>query len=60
MDVSGVFIGTTPATITFNAADRTFSYSTGSSLDFLGASGSWLFDNDDYPTKIEMTMFGGV
>lgn len=54
LDVSDVFIGSNPATITFSSADRTFSYSTGSSLDFLGASGSWLFDNDDYPTKIEM------
>jgi hypothetical protein len=54
VDVSGVFIGSSPATITFNSADKTFSYATGSSLDFLGATGSWLFDNDDYPTKIEM------
>lgn len=54
VDVSEVFIGGNPARITFNSADKTFSYTTGSSLDFLGASGSWLFDNDDYPTKIEM------
>ncbi|MEM0998116.1 MAG: hypothetical protein AAGN35_13595 [Bacteroidota bacterium] len=54
LDVSGLFIGTTPAVIAFNSANGTWSYNTGSSLDFLGGSGSWAFDNDEYPTKIAM------
>lgn len=53
-DVSGVYIGLTPATIAFNSTDLTFSYTTGSSLDFIGTAGSFAFDNDDYPTTIVM------
>jgi hypothetical protein len=55
LDVSGIFIGSTPATIAFNSGDKTFTYNTGTSLDFLGSGGSWAFDNDDYPTKLMMT-----
>lgn len=54
MDVSKAFIGTTPATISFNSEAFTFTYNTGSSPDFLGASGQWAFDDNDYPTKIMM------
>jgi hypothetical protein len=58
VDVSPIFIGNTPATITFG--DGSFTYNAGTSLDFLGASGSWAFDDDNYPTKIEMNSGAGA
>lgn len=58
LDVTSVFVGNTPAQITFNSEGRTFSYETGTTIDFIGASGTWAFDNDDYPTKISMDASG--
>lgn len=54
LDVSSVFIGQTPARITFDSDAGTFNYQTGSTIDFIGASGTWAFDDNDYPTKITM------
>lgn len=54
LDVSSVFVGETPARITFDSDAGTFSYDSGSTIDFIGGSGSWSFDNNDYPTKIMM------
>ncbi len=58
LDVTSVFVGTTPAKITFNSDAGTFTYDTGTSIDFIGASGTWAFDNDEYPTKISMDASG--
>ena len=55
LDVTTVFAGSNPATITFNSDARTFTYDTGTTIDFIGASGTWAFDDDQYPTKITMT-----
>ena len=54
LDVSTVFVGSTPARISFDSDAGTFTYQTGSSIDFIGAAGTWAFDNNDYPTKISM------
>ena len=55
MDVSAAFSSGTAATITFNSAAHTFSYSPGNAPDYIGADGTWQFDNDDYPTKVTLT-----
>lgn len=60
MDVSSVFIGATPAKVTFSSSDLTFSYDPGSSIDFIGASGTWAFDNNEYPTKVTMNSTTGT
>lgn len=54
LDVSSAFIGTAPASITYNSADFTWSYTPGDSPDYLGSGGSWSFDDNDYPTMISM------
>ena len=58
LDVTSVFAGTDPAQITFVSDAKTFTYDTGTTIDFIGASGTWAFDNDDYPTKISMDASG--
>jgi len=58
LDITDVFVGDTPAQITFDSESGSFTYETGTTIDFIGASGSWAFDNNDYPTKI--TMIEGV
>ena len=60
LDVTSVFAGTNPAQITFNSDAGTFTYETGTTIDFIGASGTWAFDNDEYPTKISMTANGAT
>lgn len=54
LDVSSVFVGETPARITFDSDAGTFTYDAGSTIDFIGSSGTWAFDNNDYPTQISM------
>lgn len=55
LDVSSAFTQGALPSITFNSADHSFSYSAGDAPDYFGASGTWDFDNDDYPTKITMS-----
>lgn len=55
-DVTRVFTtGGTPV-IKFNSADRTYTFTPGAATDpnYLGTSGTWAFDNNDYPTLIRM------
>jgi Domain of unknown function (DUF5004) len=54
LNVSTAFIGTDAPSITFNSSAKTFTYNTGTSPDYLGASGTWAFDDDDYPSKVVM------
>lgn len=54
LDVSSAFIGTDPATLTYKSSDFTWTYEPGDSPDYLGPSGSWSFDDNDYPTMISM------
>jgi hypothetical protein len=55
LDVSSAFIGNTPATIMYNSADFTWTYTPGDSPDYIGASGTWAFDDNEFPTLITMT-----
>ena len=54
LDVTRIFMtGTTPS-ITFNSDAFTFTFVPGDGPDYLGAGGTWAFDNNDYPTQINM------
>ncbi len=54
LDVTSAFkTGATP-TITFDSDAFTFTFVAGDGPDYLGAGGTWAFDNNDYPTQINM------
>lgn len=54
-EISEFFIGSEPAVISFNGTDFTYSLTPGTAPNFLGAtSGSWKFDNNEFPTRIEL------
>lgn len=54
LDVTAAYLGTTAPSITFNSSALTFTYNAGTSPDFIGASGTWAFDDVDFPTKVVM------
>jgi hypothetical protein len=54
LNVSDAFIGTDAPSITFNSSALTFTYNAGTSPDFIGASGTWAFDDVDFPSKVVM------
>lgn len=52
-DISEFFIGSTPAVLSFNGSDFSYTLSPGTAPNFLGGtSGSWKFDDNDFPTQI--------
>ena len=52
VDLSAAFIGATPMQMSFSN-DFTFSVSSGSSFNkFPMTSGTWAFDDNDFPTKV--------
>lgn len=51
--------GTQMPNITFNANFTFSSDNTGVAKSHFGSSGTWAFDNNDYPTKILLTYTGG-
>lgn len=54
LDVTKAFTGGNAPSITFNSGAFTYTYSAGDGPDYLGAAGTWAFDNNDYPTLISM------
>lgn len=52
LDVSAFFTGANPLQITFNSDDFTWSVSAGDSPNYLGASGTWSFDDNEFPSYI--------
>lgn len=47
------FLGDTPMTITFNSALGAYTAQSGTTiLNLVGESGTWAFDDDNYPTAI--------
>jgi len=56
IDVSSVIIGNTPATITFNATE--YNSNTGSSKILFPSSGRWSFDNNEFPSQINVESGG--
>jgi hypothetical protein len=53
-DVTSVFTSGASPSIAFNSTDFTYTFSAGNGPNYLGASGTWAFDNNDYPTLVRM------
>lgn len=58
VDVTRIMLGDDPAEIEFSSADFTFDLDAKSSKIFLPESGSWSFDNNDFPSLINMESQG--
>lgn len=57
LDVSEVFIGDTPASMTFDGSNYTINYGT-SPEGLLGTGGGYAFDDNDFPTLITLNSNG--
>ncbi len=51
-DVSEIMIGDTPMSIAFDSESQTYTVSAGSTVHNLGDSGSWSFDDPQFPTQL--------
>lgn len=51
-DVSEVLVGDSPLVLTFNIESGTYEVQSGSSKHQLGNSGSWSFDDPEFPTEL--------
>lgn len=60
LEVTSMFLGGSPVKMTFNSTDFTYTLEAGSGPDFLGGSGSWSFDDNDFPSEIRLTTGGEV
>ncbi|MEL6674431.1 MAG: DUF5004 domain-containing protein [Bacteroidota bacterium] len=58
LDISGFFLRSTPPELNFSSADRSFTLAPGDSPNFLGESGSWKFDDEEFPTQLILTSNG--
>lgn len=60
LDVSSVYIGTDPMKMNFkiNGSDTIYSVVKGSSINYLGTSGTWTFDDFEFPTRLILTVAG--
>lgn len=56
LDVSDVLLGAQPAVIEFNSNDFKFEVTPGSSKIYFPISGTWAFDDNDFPTVINLTV----
>jgi hypothetical protein len=54
-DITEFFITGEAPVITFNSGAKTYAYDPKSAPNFLGASGTWAFDDDLYPALITAT-----
>lgn len=55
LDVSDAFIAGTPMQITMDSENFTYSVTNTAGPNFFGDSGSWEFDDNEFPTKITIT-----
>ncbi len=58
LDVSAIMMGSQPARITFNSSDFTYSLAPGTMRNFFPTSGSWFFDDNDYPAAVTLENTG--
>jgi hypothetical protein len=54
LDVTQVFTTDGVPTLSFNSTNFTYTFNPGGGPDYLGGTGTWAFDNNDYPTLIAM------
>lgn len=58
MDISSLSIGADPMTLNFTS-DGNYTVNAGSSLNYLGStSGTWSFNDNDYPTQVNINSNG--
>ena len=57
IDVTPVFTEGGPTELSINSSDFTYSFNTDDPI-FIGTSGSWSFDDNAYPTRIDATYNG--
>lgn len=57
LDVSDIFIGDTPATMTFDGSNYTINYGT-TVEGLLGTGGGYAFDDNDFPSLITLNSNG--
>ncbi len=58
LDVSSVYIGSIPTEISFDSDSFTYVVIAGTSPNFMGDSGTWSFDDNNYPTLFTITHDG--
>ncbi|MBL7831079.1 MAG: DUF5004 domain-containing protein [Saprospiraceae bacterium] len=58
LNVTDLMVGTTPSIITFTENGRTYNLQTGTSFQFIPDSGTWKFDDDEYPTQVTLNSSG--
>lgn len=54
LDITSAFTKGAVPSITFNSSSFAFTFNPGDAPNYLGAAGTWAFDNNDYPTLIAM------
>ena len=62
LDVSTVYLGADPTRINFriSGVDTAYTVVPGTSVNYLGTSGQWRFDDNNYPTKLIVTHDGNT
>ncbi len=60
LDVSEILIGAQPAMINFSSSDFKFTVTPGSSKVYFPLNGNWAFDDNDFPTVINLTVNNDV
>ncbi|MCB9235692.1 MAG: DUF5004 domain-containing protein [Bacteroidia bacterium] len=60
LDVSDAYKGDNPMVISFSSTDFTWTIQENDSPNFMGTSGTWSFDDNLYPTLINMVPTGAV
>lgn len=57
VDLTDIFVGATPATLSFTT-DFNYTGNANTSKVYFPTAGTWAFDNDDYPSKVFVTSGG--
>ena len=52
LDVSSILIGTDPAEFSIDSGSKSYTIETGTSRLVIASSGSWSFDDDEFPSEI--------
>ncbi|HMG16795.1 MAG TPA: DUF5004 domain-containing protein [Saprospiraceae bacterium] len=58
LDVTDVMVGGDPSMMVFNEANRTYTLTSGSSVQFIPGSGTWAFDDEKYPSNVVVSSGG--
>ncbi len=58
LNVSSVMVGDVPSTLSFTDQGRNYSMDPGSSVQYIPVSGTWSFDDEEYPTQVVLNNNG--